>query len=85
METDRNSPPRMLIKNDIEKAYNALNWSAIIATLTRMKFLNVWISWIKACLTSSSFSLLINGSPTPWFTSPVAFARVIPFFLTFSS
>lgn len=34
-----------------------------------MNFPNNWISRIKTFLNSSSFSLLINGILTPWFTS----------------
>ncbi|XP_039136968.1 uncharacterized protein LOC120274488 [Dioscorea cayenensis subsp. rotundata] len=69
LEFDRLGPPRMLIKLDIEKAYDSLSWSAILATLTKMNFPDKWVSWISACLCSSSFSILINGVPSPWFSS----------------
>lgn len=59
----------MSIKYDIEKAYDTLNWSAIFAILARMMFPPIWISWISTCLQSCSFSLLINGNPSPWFPS----------------
>lgn len=58
--------PRMLIKIDIEKGHNTISWSAILATLTKMNFPSIWISWIRTCLTSTSFSFLINGRPTSW-------------------
>ncbi|XP_039120543.1 uncharacterized protein LOC120256952 [Dioscorea cayenensis subsp. rotundata] len=69
LEHDRLFPPRMLVKLDIEKAYDTLSWSVILATLTKMNFPAKWISWISSCLSSSSFSILINGSPSPWFPS----------------
>ncbi|XP_039115766.1 uncharacterized protein LOC120251270 [Dioscorea cayenensis subsp. rotundata] len=69
LETDTNNPPRMLIKLDIEKAYDTVNWSAILAVLTRMNFPPLWISWISTCLRSSSFSVLVHGNPSPWFSS----------------
>lgn len=34
-----------------------------------MGFPERWISWINSCLSSASFSILINGKPTSWFTS----------------
>lgn len=32
LETDKSSPPRMLIKVDIEKAFNTVEWNTILAT-----------------------------------------------------
>lgn len=59
----------MLIKLDIEKAYDSLSWNAILATLTKMKFPGRWINWIKVCISKVSFALLINKSPSNWFNS----------------
>lgn len=58
-----------LVKIDNEKAYGTLSWTAILAILAKMKFPNTWISWIKTCLRSTSFSFLINGTPTSWISS----------------
>ncbi|XP_039120948.1 uncharacterized protein LOC120257557 [Dioscorea cayenensis subsp. rotundata] len=69
LENDRKDPPRMLIKIDVEKAYYTLSWSAILATLTKMNFPSIWISWIKTCISSTSFSFLINGQPSTWIKS----------------
>lgn len=41
---DRTKPTRMFIKVDFERAYDTLNWNAILATLARMNFTNTWIS-----------------------------------------
>lgn len=65
---DRANPFRMLIKVDIEKAYDTLKCNAILAALARMGFPSIWISWVRACLSSTSFSLLINGQPISWVT-----------------
>lgn len=53
----------MFIKVDIEKAYDALEWNAILATLTRMVFPQTWINWVHACISSVKFAFLINGQP----------------------
>lgn len=59
----------MLIKLDIEKTYDSLSWTAIFATLTRMNFPAHWINWIKVCFSTVSFAIMINKSPTNWFSS----------------
>lgn len=66
LENDTHSMPRMMVKVDIKKAYDCLDCSAIIATLRKMNFPEIWVDWIRACLTSSSFSFLINVQPSLW-------------------
>lgn len=39
-----------------------------MGTLVKMKFPSNWVSYIKACLHSTSFALLINEQPTDWFS-----------------
>lgn len=55
LEKDTHSLPKMMIKVDIEKTYETLEWNAILATLGRMKFPIKLIDWIKTCISSSSF------------------------------
>lgn len=69
IEHDINGPSRMLIKLDIEKAYDTISWDAIFAVLNKMNFHSNWISWISTCLKSSSFSVIVNGVASPWFSS----------------
>ncbi|XP_074301310.1 uncharacterized protein LOC141632687 [Silene latifolia] len=54
--------PRCLIRVDIRKAFDSLQWSFIENMLTALKFPPQFISWIMGCLTSSWFSLKLNGS-----------------------
>lgn len=56
----------MLVKVDIEKDYDTLSWDTIIATLIKMKFPSNWGSYVRTCLNSISFSLLMYGNPTSW-------------------
>lgn len=70
MDCDTKSPPRMLVKMDIEKVYYSLSWNALnLATLYWMNFPSKWINWVQACFSSASFSFLINKQPTPWIKS----------------
>lgn len=63
IETDRINPPRMLLKIDIEKVFDTIEWNCILVTLLIMGFPDLWISWIH------SFSFLINGHPSKWIYS----------------
>ncbi|XP_028120126.1 uncharacterized protein LOC114317568 [Camellia sinensis] len=54
--------PKCAMKVDIMKAYDTVIWEFIIDVLKAMAFLLSMISWIKACITSPSFSICINGS-----------------------
>lgn len=62
-------PPRMIVKVGIEEAYDTVSWEVILAILAKMGFPTVWIAWVKACLSSASFALLINGMPTRFIKS----------------
>ena len=53
---------RELCKLDIEKAYYQSNWNCILKVMQKMSFGTKWIRWIKRCIATISFSVLINGS-----------------------
>lgn len=50
----------LLFKVDFEKAYDHVNWGFIKWVLTEMGFNTKWISWIWRCITSITFSTLVN-------------------------
>jgi exonuclease III len=55
------------IKTDMAKAYDRLEWEFIQATLEAMNFPQKLINTIMRCVTTVSFSILINGTPTSRF------------------
>jgi hypothetical protein len=58
----------MAMKMDMEKAYDRMEWSLILKILQKLAFWEKWISLVQECISSSSFSVLINGSPTNVFS-----------------
>ena len=59
----------ILCKLDIEKAYDQINWKFILKVLKKMGFGDKWVSWIEWCISTATFSVLVNGSPTGFFGS----------------
>ena len=59
----------MVCKLDFEKAYEMVDCNFLQYMLTRMGFGAKWRKWIHCCISSSHFSILVNGSPKGYFKS----------------
>ena len=53
----------MAVKTDMSKAYDRLEWEFIRLVFQRLGFHPKWISWIIQCVSTVTYSFLINGSP----------------------
>jgi hypothetical protein len=62
-----NKTPGMLIKLDMSKVFDKTSWQYIRETLKAFGFHPTWIQWITSLISSSFFSILLNGTPTSTF------------------
>ncbi|RVW35135.1 hypothetical protein CK203_085898 [Vitis vinifera] len=49
-------------KLDLEKAYNHLNCNFLLFVMQSMGFGEKWTGWISWCISTTSFSVLVNGT-----------------------
>ena len=61
--------PGVLCKLDVGKAYDHVRWDFLMYMLQRCSFLEKWRKWIRYCISTVKFSILINGSPSDFFES----------------
>ncbi|GJY25397.1 putative RNA-directed DNA polymerase, eukaryota, reverse transcriptase zinc-binding domain protein [Tanacetum coccineum] len=54
-------PPRCAFKIDIQKAYDTVDWHFMDVILKRFGFPPLINKWIMACVSSTSFSIGVNG------------------------
>ena len=53
----------LALKLDISKAYDRVEWPFLQGIMQRLGFLKGWISRVMGSVTTSTFSVLINGKP----------------------
>lgn len=63
----RPGTPRCSLKIDLKKAYDTVNWKAVISTMKKMGFPEKFLNWIFLCISSAKYSIIINGAPYGFF------------------
>lgn len=57
------------VKLDIEKAYDRMELDFILKCFQEMGIHPIWNKWIHACISSISYSVIVNDKPNCLFTS----------------
>jgi len=55
------------LKLDMEKAYDRVEWPFLFAALRQLGFHQKWINWIKECVTTVSYSVIVNDEVCGFF------------------
>jgi len=61
--------PRCVMKIDISKAFDSVQWCFVLKSLEAIGFPERYIHWIKLCISTPSFSVQVNGELAGYFQS----------------
>ncbi|KAJ9677624.1 hypothetical protein PVL29_022550 [Vitis rotundifolia] len=65
----RSASAGLVGKLDIEKAYDHVNWRFLLSVLEKMGFGPNWRNWIYYCISTVRMAVLVNGTPTDFFST----------------
>ncbi|KAL4282863.1 hypothetical protein GQ457_16G008650 [Hibiscus cannabinus] len=57
----------VVFKIDFRRAYETVSWGFVDLMLAKLGFGNMWMKLIHSCISTTSTSILVNGSPTETF------------------
>lgn len=61
--------PRAMLKVDLRKAFDSVSWEFILSALLALDIPEIFLGWIKECLTTPTFSICVNGTSSGFFKS----------------
>eukprot|EP00253_Pinus_taeda_P008044 PITA_08044 len=66
----------IILKIDLSKAFDKLSWTYIQKMLNSFGFSPMWVCWVQSLISSTFFSILINGIPSQPFSPSRASERI---------
>ncbi|XP_059295395.1 uncharacterized protein LOC132048717 [Lycium ferocissimum] len=67
--TRKNTSPRCMLKIDLQKAYDSVEWVFLEQMMDELGFPRKFIGWVRECATTVNYTILINGEPTEPFNA----------------
>lgn len=71
--------PRCMIQVDLKKAYDSIEWSYLKDVMKELGFPETFVQWVFACVSTVSYSILINGQPCSPFNAKKGLRQAAPF------
>jgi hypothetical protein len=59
----RRGPGQMALKLDMSKEYDRVEWNFLEGMMRRMGFVDSWVKLVMHCISSVSYSVVVNGVP----------------------
>jgi hypothetical protein len=53
---------------DMEQVFDRMECEFLLSIMDKLRFHPTWISWIRICISTTSFSILLNGAPFGMFS-----------------
>eukprot|EP01018_Ginkgo_biloba_P033237 Gb_27956 [translate_table: standard] len=66
---DKSNEAGMILKLDMNKAYNRVSWVFLEKNLVKFGFNREWVDLVMKCASSTWFSILLNGAATSFLKS----------------
>ena len=68
----------VVFKIDFEKAYGHVKWDFVDHVLEKKGFSSKWRSWMRGCLSSVSYAILVNGNAKGWVKASIGLRQGDP-------
>lgn len=79
-EVIRHNMTGTLCKLDMENFFDHVIWNFIDYMLNKMGFGAKWRGWIRSCISTASFAIIVNGGPSSFITATRGLRQGDPFF-----